>query len=75
MADGYNGRFNRRGDKIHARRKQDWAIGATVRVGFMAGLTVESKQGADYILCSQKGKRYSFTPHLGISELVGPSFT
>lgn len=69
---GYNGAYDRMGRKIRQRAKQDWAIGETVKVGFMSGLVVmEKRANGDAILCSNtSGKFYTFTPHHGISAGV-----
>lgn len=58
----------------HRSRKQEWNIGATVKVGFLT-FTVAGKQPTpgDYrpdiwLLTSAKGERYSFQPHLGLTK-------
>lgn len=48
-------------------RQQDWSDGETVKVGFMT-LEVVAKVGSDYRLWNpNSGKKYTFTPHLGLS--------
>lgn len=50
------------------KAKQDWSDGETVRVGFLT-LEVVAKVGSDYRLWNPKsGKKYVFTPHLGLSS-------
>jgi hypothetical protein len=59
---------------IH-RSKQSWAVGATVKVGFMGGLTVKGirqvKDGLPdyYLLEAANGKHYQFVPHNGLELL------
>lgn len=54
--------------------KQDWTVGASVKVGFMT-LTVESvravKDGMPdiYTLVGKAGKRYEFIPHHGLRAI------
>lgn len=50
------------------KAKQEWAIGAEVRVGFLS-LTVTGRTAEGWELKSAKGKRYAFRPHLGLSAL------
>jgi hypothetical protein len=50
------------------KRTQDWSAGETVKVGFLT-LEVVEKDGSDYRLWSPKtGKKYVFTPHLGLNS-------
>ena len=58
-----------------ARAKQEWAIGATVKVGFLT-LRVVGKIATpgDYRpdmwqLESDRGVRYEFTPHFGLERV------
>jgi hypothetical protein len=52
---------------------QDWAIGQKVKVGFMQGLEVITKEVVSgypvYTLRSAKGVLYAFEPYKGISKL------
>jgi len=48
--------------------KQNWDIGKIVKVGFLF-LTVMEIKGNEYILRSDKGKEYSFTPYTGLVKL------
>jgi len=49
------------------KRKQDWGVGESVRVGFLT-LEVVDKIGSDYRLWNPlNGKKYTFTPHLGLN--------
>ena len=57
------------------RSKQDWTVGATVKVGFLT-LTITKiiptpgdGQPDEYRLVSASGKQYSFVPHHGIERL------
>ena len=57
------------------RSKQDWSVGATVKVGFLT-LTVREivptpgdYRPDKYVLESAKGVRYEFTPHHGLERL------
>src|ERR1700742_2172017 len=64
---GYNGKFNRYGDPIRDKAKQEWAIGNVVNVGFLKGLKVMDKRSTgEFVLLSQTGKKYHFQPHFGI---------
>lgn len=50
------------------RRKQDWSAGEAVKVGFLT-LEVVAKVGPDYRLWNPtNGKKYTFTPHMGLSS-------
>jgi hypothetical protein len=52
------------------RAQQDWSDGATVQVGFLT-LEVVCKvpTPGEYRLWSPKsGKKYTFTPHLGLTS-------
>lgn len=58
------------------KSKQDWAIGSTVRVGFLS-LKVEAMRPTPgdsmpdvYVLSSAKGQRYEFTPHYGLQKMA-----
>ena len=49
-------------------RQQDWSDGETVKVGFLT-LEVVQKVGSDYRLWNPaNGKKYTFTPHMGLSS-------
>ena len=56
--------------------KQDWQVGSVVKVGFLAGLRVESIEPTpgDYapdiyhLLQVSTGRRYAFTPHKGLAR-------
>lgn len=49
------------------KRTQDWSDGETVKVGFLT-LEVIEKVGSDFRLWNPKnGKKYTFTPHLGLN--------
>ena len=68
--------LNRMDDAMPINRsKQSWNIGDRVNVGFMRNLEVLEIQAIYdfkpdiYILRSDKGIRYSFTPHNGIERL------
>ena len=57
------------------KSKQDWSVGAMVKVGFLT-LRVVAAQATPgdyrpdcYMLESAKGVRYSFTPHFGLERL------
>lgn len=58
----------------YSQAKQDWAIGNTVKVGFLT-LTVVGKTAAPnggphvYQLHSANGKCYEFQPHNGLVRL------
>lgn len=48
-------------------RQQDWSDGETVKVGFLT-LEVVEKVGSDFRLWNPtSGKRYTFTPHMGLN--------
>ncbi|MCX7585060.1 hypothetical protein [Phenylobacterium sp. 58.2.17] len=50
------------------RAKQAWAPGDVVNVGFVKGLEVVERVGGDYRLWNPaNGKKYVFTPHMGLS--------
>ena len=66
---GYNGRFNRHGDLVRNKAKQEWVVGAQVNVGFIKGLTVREKRHDGWLLETGKGKFYVFEPHMGIYAL------
>jgi hypothetical protein len=58
---------------FHRKASQSWAIGATVRVGFIADLEVVAKLPTPgdyapdrYALRSPAGAWYQFTPHQGL---------
>jgi hypothetical protein len=47
--------------------QQDWSDGQTVKVGFLT-LEVVAKVNGDYRLWNPNGgKKYLFTPHMGLS--------
>lgn len=57
------------------RAKQDWTVGQTVKVGFLANLEVLEKVATPgdyrpdlYVLRSAKGVLYSFVPHNGLTR-------
>ena len=57
------------------RTSQKWEVGERVKVGFLT-LTVQDKVYTPghgmpdlYVLCSDKGKRYVFTPHYGLQKV------
>lgn len=57
------------------RLKQDWTVGQTVKVGFVAGLEVLEKVATPgdylpdlYVLRSAKGAIYSFVPNNGLTR-------
>lgn len=55
------------GMTYRAKSKQDWSEGSTVKVGFLT-LEVVAKVGSDYRLWNTtNGKKYTFTPHLGLN--------
>lgn len=55
------------------KSKQDWSVGQTVKVGFLA-LVVTGKTGYGYTLSNQAGdKNYTFEPYLGLTR-VYPEF-
>ena len=74
---GYNGKFNRRGVKIHERAKQAWKAGEVVRVGFVDGLKVIglcdkrliADAENDCWLLIRGETNYLFEPHRGLSKL------
>jgi len=50
------------------RAKQEWAVGSVVNVGFLKGLQIVAKEGAEFKLRhTSTGRRYSFVPHMGLS--------
>lgn len=50
------------------KAKQEWIPGQTVKVGFLT-LEVVEKVGADWRLWNPvNGKKYAFTPHLGLNS-------
>jgi hypothetical protein len=58
------------------RSNQKWEVGQKVNVGFMRNLTVLEKVPTPgdyapdaYILESDKGVKYEFVPHKGISKI------
>lgn len=57
------------------KTKQQWWIGATVKVGFLTLKVVDAHKNADkyfpdvYVLESAKGVRYEFTPYNGLCRL------
>jgi hypothetical protein len=61
---------------FHRRAKQDWAIGQTVKVGFVDNLEVVEKVATpgnylpdQYVLLQRgTGRVYSFIPHNGLSR-------
>ena len=54
---------------MRKKAKQNWTIGATVRVGFLSGFKVIEKVATpkdflpDYYILEREGIRYEFTPH------------
>lgn len=55
---------------VTPKAKQEWTIGAVVNVGFIKGLTVISKVGAEFRLRQEStGREYAFEPHMGISRI------
>lgn len=50
------------------KSKQAWAVGETVKVGFVAGLLVVAIAGEAYVL-SRNNTIYSFVPHCGLSKI------
>ena len=67
---GYNGHFNRHGDLVRNKAKQEWVVGGKVNVGFLKDLEIQEKRdNGDYLLQSPKGKFYVFKPHMGIYAL------
>lgn len=61
---------------FHKRAKQNWDIGATVKVGFLDGLKVLEKIATpgnylpDQYVLERKGIYYSYTPYNGISRCL-----
>jgi topoisomerase IA-like protein len=57
------------------KSKQEWEVGATVKVGFLSGLIVIAKvptpgdYAPDAYLLSRGDKWYSFVPHNGLSGI------
>lgn len=57
------------------KSKQEWEVGATVKVGFLSGLIVVAKvptpgdYAPDAYLLSRGEKWYSFVPHNGLSGI------
>lgn len=57
------------------KSKQEWEVGATVKVGFMTGLIVVAKVptpgdfAPDAYLLSRGDKWYSFVPHNGLNGI------
>ena len=59
-----------------AKAKQDWTIGQTVKIGFVAGLEIIQKVATPgdwmpdlYVLKQQgTGRIYRFVPHNGLSR-------
>jgi hypothetical protein len=56
------------------RTKQDWSIGSVVKVGFMKLKVVGIRAEYDYMpdiydLEDDKGRRYEFVPHNGLSRV------
>lgn len=55
--------------------RQDWSIGRTVKVGFMsleviAYIPTPGDWAPDiYVLESGNGRRYEFTPHMGLQRI------
>lgn len=58
------------------RTKQDWTIGATVRVGFLTLRVISMRAVRDglpdiYTLASLDGRRqYEFIPHVGLTRIA-----
>lgn len=50
------------------KTKQNWAVGQTVKVGFLS-LKITGTRGNEYLLESSKGLKYSFTPYTGLIKL------
>lgn len=49
-------------------KQQEWNPGDVVNVGFVKGLEVVEKVDGDYRLWNPaNGKKYVFTPHMGLS--------
>lgn len=57
------------------KSKQEWEVGATVKVGFLSGLIVVAKvptpgdYAPDAYVLSRGDKWYSFVPHNGLSGI------
>ncbi len=57
------------------KTRQQWWIGATVKVGFLTLKVVNAHKNDDrylpdtYVLESSKGIRYEFTPYNGLSRI------
>jgi len=55
---------------------QEWAVGATVKVGFMAGLIVIARiptpgdYAPDAYILGRGNKLYSFVPHKGLTVIA-----
>ena len=62
------------------RSKQSWAVGSTVKVGFMGGLVVKGirqvKDGLPdyYLLEAANGNLYRFIPHNGLEAMKAATF-
>ncbi len=61
---------------MHCKAKQNWSIGATVKVGFLTLVIVGKRPTpGDYrpdvwLMQSADGsRRYEFTPHLGLVRI------
>jgi hypothetical protein len=60
---------------MRRKAKQDWTVGAIVRVGFLDGLTVVEKVPTpgdfkpDYYVLTRGTARYEFTPHNGLIRI------
>ena len=56
------------------RTKQDWSIGSTVKVGFMKLKVIGARAEYDFMpdiyeLVDDKGRKFEFIPHNGLSRI------
>ncbi len=55
-------------DKIK-KKKQDWSLGAFVKVGFLTLKIIALNSDGSYMLESTKGLKYNFVPYQGLERL------
>ena len=60
---------------MRRKQRQDWTVGAIVRVGFLNGFKVVEKVATpgdflpDYYVLTKGTARYEFTPHNGLIRI------
>lgn len=77
ISRGFNGQYDRRGNKLRGVSQQNWTIGAVVRIGFVDGLKVMGQIDKGFFPGANSNKwllnkgeaYYLFEPHYGLQRL------